>query len=196
MLASSPIRLARARVLPMPSFQRKSATKAKAAMATRAGSQVDNTGAGSRNGPSVRFSDAAEQGVQREKKRQVGDHADHRGGDPGEGGGQPARCPRSFSRYGAPRKIHRKLGTKVTHTVSSDPSMAAGQRIEAAGVAVGAEERHELHHQDQRTRGGFGQAQAVEHFTGAEPAVGFHRLLADVGEHRVGAAEGDHRGAC
>ncbi|MNW05640.1 hypothetical protein D3C71_2019140 [compost metagenome] len=36
-----------------------------------------------------------------------------------------ATLPLSFSMKGAPRKIQRKQGTKVTHVVSSAPSVAA-----------------------------------------------------------------------
>jgi hypothetical protein len=32
------------------------------------------------------------------------------------------RLPRSASMYGAPKKIHRKQGTNVTHTVTASPA--------------------------------------------------------------------------
>ena len=40
-------------------------------------------------------------------------------------------------------------------------------RVEAAGVAVGAEERDELHDHDQRARGGLGEGEAAHHLAGA-----------------------------
>jgi len=59
-------------------------------------------------------------------------------------------------------------------------------------VPVGREEADELHHHDQRPRGGLGHAEPVQHLAGLEPAVRLDRLLRHVGEHGVGAAEGDH----
>ena len=55
----------------------------------------------------------------------------------------------------------------------------------------GRQEADELHHHDQRPRGGLGHAEPVEHLAGLEPAIGLDRLLRHVGEHGIGAAEGD-----
>ena len=68
-------------------------------------------------------------------------------------------------------------------------------RVEAAGVAVGAEERDELHDHDQRARRGLRQGEAPDHLAGRQPAVGLDGRLRDVGEHGVGAAEGHQRHA-
>ena len=65
----------------------------------------------------------------------------------------------------------------------------------ARRVAVGAEERHELHDHDQRSGRGLGQGQAAHHLPRRQPAVDLHRLLGDVGEHGVRPAEGHDRGA-
>ena len=86
-------------------------------------------------------------------------------------------------------------GTKVTQTVSSDARTAATHGLSDAGVAIGAEERDELHHHDQRPGGGLSQREPVDHLAAGHPVVGVDRLLGDVGEHGVGAAEGDHGGA-
>jgi predicted MFS family arabinose efflux permease len=43
------------------------------------------------------------------------------------------RLPRRRSMWGAPRKMNRKQGTKVTHVVSSAPSRAAAQGLRAPG---------------------------------------------------------------
>ncbi len=106
-----------------------------------------------------------------------------------------AWLPRSRSTYGAPRKMKTKQGTNVTQVVSSAASTAATHGLSEPGVAVGAEERDELHDHDQRARRGLGEGEAADHLAGCEPAVDLDGLLGDVGQHGVGAAEGDQRGA-
>src|SRR6185503_5067034 len=66
----------------------------------------------------------AEQDVEREPDREVEDDADHRCGD-----GRPRRA----SMYGAPRKIHRKQGAKVTQVVRSAPMVPARSGAMPAG---------------------------------------------------------------
>ena len=77
---------------------------------------------------------------------------------------------------------------------SSDAEHGGDPGVERAGVAVGAEEGHELDDHDQRAGGGLGQRQAAHHLARRQPAVDLDRLLGHVGEHGVGAAEGDQRG--
>jgi hypothetical protein len=72
----------------------------------------------------------------------------------------------------------------------SVPAIIGGQR---ARIPKGAHEADELHDHDQRAGRGLGQAQAIQHLAGLEPAVGLDRLLRDVGQHGVGAAESNHR---
>ena len=52
--------------------------------------------------------------------------------------------PRSRSTCGAPAKIHRKQGAKVTKVAISPPMRAGEQRIEHSRIAVGGEEADEL----------------------------------------------------
>ena len=54
--------------------------------------------------------------------------------------------------------MNRKHGTNVTQVASSEAEQAATHGSRAPGVAVGAEERDELHDHDQRAGGGLGQA--------------------------------------
>ena len=55
-----------------------------------------------------------------------------------------------------------------------------------------ADETDELHHHDQRPRGGLGQSQSIDHLFRLQPTVILDRFLRDVGQHRVGSAKGDH----
>ena len=104
-----------------------------------------------------------------------------------------ALLPRRVSTKGAPRKIHRKQGTKVTQVVSTPPSAPASSGGRLPGLAEGAHEADELHDHDQRPGRRLGHAQAVQHLAGPQPAIGLDGRLGDIGQHRVGAAEGDHR---
>ena len=70
---------------------------------------------------------------------------------------------------------------------------AGDHGMQRARIPKGAHEADELHDHDQRAGRGLGQAQAIQHLAGLEPAVGLDRLLRDVGQHGVGAAEGDDR---
>ena len=94
---------------------------------------------------------------------------------------------------GAPRKIHRKQGTKVTQVVSRPPSTPASSGGSPRRIAERAQEADELGDHDQRAGRRLGHAQAVEHLARLQPAEGLHRLLRHIGQHRVGAAEGHHR---
>jgi hypothetical protein len=58
--------------------------------------------------------------VQSEEDGEVEDDADDRRGDRREPP-ERLRLPRSFSTYGAPRKIQRKHGTKVTQATRRPP---------------------------------------------------------------------------
>jgi hypothetical protein len=59
-----------------------------------------------------------------------------------------------------------KLGTKVTQVVSSAPTDRGRPGVEAAGVAVGAEEGDELHDHDEWAGRGLGEREAVDHLLG------------------------------
>ena len=102
---------------------------------------------------------------------------------------------RSRSTYGAPRKMNRKHGTNVTHVASSDRDHSGDPGVEGAGVAVGADERHQLHDHDERPRCGLGEGESVHHLAGSQPVVDVDRLLGDVGEDGVRATERDDGGA-
>ena len=69
-----------------------------------------------------------------------------------------------------------------------------GKGSEVAWMLPRASESDELEDHDQGAGCGFGQAEAGDHLSLGEPAVGFHRLLGDIREHGVGAAEGDESG--
>ena len=49
-------------------------------------------------------------------------------------------------------------------------------------MAVGSQERHELHDHNQRPRRRLGHAQTIEHLGGENPVVNIDRLLLDIGE--------------
>ncbi len=104
------------------------------------------------------------------------------------------RLPRSCSMCGAPSRIQRKQGTKVTHVVMSAPRVPARRGGKRPGLVPSAHETDKLQHHDQRARSCFGQSKAVHHLAGLEPAEILHRLLRDIRQHRVGATESDHRG--
>ena len=94
---------------------------------------------------------------------------------------------------GAPRKMNRKHGTKVTQVASRPPSIPAVSGRERSGIAERAHEADELQDHDERAGRRLGHAEAVEHLAGLQPAVVLDRLLGDIGQDRVGAAEGHHR---
>ncbi len=56
-----------------------------------------------------------------------------------------------------------------------------------------AHEADELQDHDERPGRRFGEAEAIHHLAGREPAVMGEGLLRDVGQNRVGAAESDDR---
>ena len=68
-------------------------------------------------------------------------------------------------------------------------------RVERAGVAVGAEERDELHDHDQRAGRRLGERQAAHHLPRRQPPVDLDGLLRHVGQHGVRPAERDQGGA-
>ena len=104
-------------------------------------------------------------------------------------------CRAARSTYGAPSEDEQEARHE-RHPRRQQRAEQRGQpRVEAAGVAVGAEERDELHDHDQRAGRGLGEREAADHLAGREPAVDLHRPLRDEGEHRVGAAERDERRA-
>ena len=130
--------------------------------------------------------------MERKEGGQVQDHTDHRRRDAGKGVAQPdvAAQRLDIRRAEEDEEEARHEG----HPGGDEGAeQGRGERVEGSRVAVGAEEGHKLHHHDERTRGGFGQAQAVEHFARRQPAIGRNRFLADVGQHGISAAEGDNR---
>ena len=90
-------------------------------------------------------------------------------------------------------EIQRKHGANVTHVASRPPSVPARSGDNAPGCRNAAMKPDELQHHDQRARCCLGHAEAVEHFTGFEPAVVLDRLLGNVSEHSVSTAKGHHR---
>ena len=92
-----------------------------------------------------------------------------------------ARLPRSRSMNGAPRKIHRKQGSEGHPGGEQPAERRREQRVERAGVAVGAEEADELGDHDQRPGRRLGHAEAVEHL--AAPSAS-HRSRPPAARHR------------
>ena len=177
----------------IPTLKRKMATVAATESASAQGSTLVSTGM-SKASPKPRTgSYLAEYRVQREPDREVEDHADHRRGDRRQRAVERSCCRASTSMKGAPRKIQRKQGVKVTQVASRPPSVPASIGDSVPGSRNAAMKPDELQHHDQRAGRGFGHAEAVEHLAGLEPAVVLDRLLGDIGEHRVGAAERHHR---
>ena len=113
-----------------------------------------------------------------------GSGADDRGDDPGQGASERAVVAQR-SMKGAPTKTNTKLGTKVTQVTSNDATTPAVHGESRGGVSMGAEERDELDHHDQRPRRGLGQRQAADHVARGHPAVGLDGLLGDEREHGV-----------
>ena len=101
--------------------------------------------------------------------------------------------PRSASMNGAPRKIQRKQGAKVTQVASRPPSVAGQERGQPRRSRKAPRKPTNCSDHDQRPGRRLGHAEAVEHLARLEPAIGADRLLCDIGEHRIGAAEGHHR---
>src|ERR1700730_5635574 len=99
-----------------------------------------------------------------------------------------ALLSRRTSTNGAPRKIQRKHGMKVTQVASNPPSVPAS----IGESAPGRHEAHELQDHDQRPRRRPRHPKPIEHLARFEPAVVLDCLLGDIREHRVGAAEGHH----
>lgn len=79
--------------------------------------------------------------------------------------------------------------------VSKRSDGGCNPRIEAAGIAERAHERHELDDHDQRAGRRLGKGEAAHHLARCQPPVDRDRLMGHVGEHSVGAAEGDQGGA-
>ena len=69
--------------------------------------------------------------------------------------------------YGAPRKIQRNDGTKVTHVVINAPRVA-GQWRERPGFAPATHEADKLQHHDERSGVVFGQTEAIHHLSGRQ----------------------------
>ena len=135
--------------------------------------------------------DRGEQHVQGEPDGEVQDHADDRGGDGAPAPRAKALLARSASTNGAPRKIQRKQGVKVTQVVRRPPSVAGQQRRQGTGLAEGGQKADELRDHDQRPGRRLGHAEAVQHLAWLQPVIVLDRLLGDIGQYRVGAAEGD-----
>src|ERR1700730_10425260 len=66
-----------------------------------------------------------------------------------------ALLSRRTSTNGAPRKIQRKHGMKVTQVASNPPSVPASIGESAAWIAISRHEAHELQDHDQRTACGL-----------------------------------------
>ena len=101
--------------------------------------------------------------------------------------------PRSFSMYGAPRKIQRKHGVNVTQVASRPPSVAASSGDSPPASRKAAMKPTNCSTMMSGPGRGLRHAEAVEHLARLQPVIVLHRLLRDIGEHRVGAAERDHR---
>jgi len=126
--------------------------------------------------------------VQREVDRQVGDDADDGGGDPRQGGGQVgvASEPLDVRR---PDEDEQEAGDERHPRRQQGAEHRSGPRVDRAGVAVGAEERDELHDHDQWPGCHLGKPEAAHHLTRGEPVIDVDGLHGDEGENRVRAAE-------
>ena len=101
------------------------------------------------------------------------------------------RLPRSRSTKGAPAKMKRKEGAKVTQSVTVAAQRSGNKRIEAGRAARAGEEADEDEHQDERPGCRLGKSKAGQHLVRPKPVVILHRLLRHIGKHRIGAAECD-----
>ena len=131
--------------------------------------------------------------MQAEPDREVQDDADHRRGDRRERGceahvipqpldvGSAEEDPEEARQEGRPRRDRRA-------------ERGGEERRQRSGMLPRADEADELQHHDERPRRRLGEAQAIEHLAGLEPAVMLHRLLRDVWQHGIRAAESDERG--
>ena len=141
----------------------KGRTTATASKATAHGSIVDQTGQARRSRTESERADLAEKDVQAEPDREVEDHADHGGGDRRERRRTAPGCRGASPSTGAPRKIHRKHGTKVTQAVTRPPRSPATSGSSTGRGTEGGEIADEAQHEDQRPGCGLGHGEAVEH---------------------------------
>ena len=131
-----------------------------------------------------------EDDVHGEPHREIEDHADNAGGDRRQRSAQSPVAAQPLD-VGRAEEDPQKTGHE-RHPGGEEAAEDAGsQRIEPVGSAIGAEKGDELHNQDQRAGRGLGEAQSRQHLAWRQPAVGFDRLLRDIGKNGVGAAEGD-----
>ena len=97
--------------------------------------------------------------------------------------------PRSDSTYGAPMKMNRKHGVKVTHVVrQAEQRCPPGMRRQCARGSERRHEADELQHHDQGPGGGLGHSETIEHLAGISQCSALRRA-GDIGEHGIGAAE-------
>ena len=94
---------------------------------------------------------------------------------------------------GAPRKIQRKQGVKVTQVASRPPSVPASSGDSVPGSRKAARKPTNC----STMISGPGVVSAMPRPSSIsprlQPVIVLDRLLRDIGEHRIGAAEGDHR---
>ena len=125
-------------------------------------------------------------------RRQVQNHANHRGRHGREGRGQFQVVAQLFDVWCA-----EKDPEEARH--KGDPGGDGGaegrgqQRRQISRVLVGTNEPDELQHHHERSRRGFREPQAIHHLRSRQPTESFHRLLTHVGQHGVSTAEGHHR---
>ena len=85
-------------------------------------------------------------------EREVGDHSDHGGGDAGQGGREVLVAPQPLD-VGRAEEDEQEGGHERHPGGEQRGDDGGHPRVQRSGVAVGAEERHELHDHDQRPGG-------------------------------------------
>ena len=104
--------------------------------------------------------------VRGEVEPEVGDHLDDGGGDAGHRRreGDVAAQPLDVRRT---EEDEQEAGHEGHPRCEQRSEHARHPRVERSGVAERSEERHELHHHDQRAGRAFGQREAAGHLPGA-----------------------------
>jgi hypothetical protein len=127
---------------------------------------------------------AAEEGVDGDVEAEVGDDTDD-GGDAGQRCREGPVAAQAFDVGGA-QQDEQEAGYEGDPGGEQGRDDACGPGVQGAGVVVGAEERDELHHHDERSGSGLGQGRAADHVGCGELAVVLDGALRDVGQHGVG----------
>ena len=173
----------------------KMSTQPSTMIATASHWMLARTGAWKLNGPATTWCVWSNRVCTREERREAGDDADDGGGDAGERGGQRVVVPQPLDVRRAEQDEQEARHERHPGRQAATAMHRGNPRVQRPGIAIGADERDELHDHDQRPRGGLGQRKPAHHLPRRQPAVDVDGLLGDVGQHGVGAAEGDHRGA-